>query len=219
MAPKAPNPDQNRPKNSQKSPKNPPESSQNAVRSAKRPSPASEPPNSGTKALQKQRPVWVLILALIGVVGGAALFICAVAGLFNQSPKATLDPEYLAATSTETNTDGDFLARLTPDGYQTLVDQQKSFVVFVDQTSCMTADRLRGYITQYATEYGIKPYRLMFSDLKQTSLHDQIKFYPSVAVISDGQPIAWLKTNADEDAAAYNDYGAFKTWLGDKLNY
>ena len=206
-------------KKTQKSAKTAPKSDQNAARGAKKPLAASEPSKSGARAPQKQRPVWALLLALLVVVGGSLLFVGAAAGWFSGSPKATLDPEYIAATSDATNTDGDFLTRLTPEDYQKLVEEQKSFVIFVDQPACVTADRLRGYTTQYASEHGVKPYRMMFSDLKKTALHNQVKYYPSFVVVSDGTPIAWLKTDADEDAAAYNDYGAFKTWLGDKLNY
>lgn len=162
-------------------------------------------------------PIWALILALIVVVGSGVLFVGAVAGWFNQPPTATLDPEYITATSTLENTDGDFLALLTPEDYQKLIDEQKSFVVFIDQTGCMTAERVRGYATQYAAENGIKPYRLMFSNLKDTALNAQVKYYPSVAVISDGAPIAWLRADADEDAAIYNDYGAFQAWLNTHL--
>ena len=170
-----------------------------------------------SKKTQKQRPVWALLLALLVVVGGSLLFVAAATGWFSGSPKATLDPEYITATSSETNADGDFLARLTPEDYQKLVDEQKSFVVFIDQTACVTADRLRGYAIQYASEHGIKPYRMMFSDLKKTPLHGQVKYYPSFVVVSDGTPIAWLRTDADEDATAYNDYAAFEAWLSDKI--
>lgn len=184
---------------------------------AKTPNQPTKSTNSAKPSKKDTYPVWALILALIVVVGGGILFVGAVAGWFNQSPTATLDPEYITATSTLENTDGDFLALLTPEDYQQLINDQKSFVVFIDQTGCMTAERVRGYVTQYAAENGIKPYRLMFSNLNDTPLKEQVKYYPSVAVISDGQPIAWLKTDADEDTAAYNDYTAFQTWLNQKL--
>lgn len=181
--------------------------------------PDNSPKSAPTNPRKGTWPVWALILALVVVVGSGVLFVGAVAGWFNQPPTATLDPEYVTATSTLENADGDFLALLTPEDYQKLIDEQKSFVVFIDQTGCMTAERVRGYITQYAAENGIKPYRLMFSNLKDTALNAQVKYYPSVAVISDGTPIAWLRADADEDATIYNDYGAFETWLNSKLSH
>lgn len=202
----------------QKSTKTGPKTGQNVPRALQTPPEASHTPKQAPKAAQKSWPVWALILALIGVVGGATLFVCAAAGLFNQPQKVTLDPEYLAATSDLTNADGIFLELLTPERYQELVDQQKSFLLFVDQTDCTTANRLRGYLTEYTAATGVKPYRLMFSDLKQTSLKGQVKYYPSVVLISDGQPIAWLKTDSEADAPAYNDYAAFESWLNSNLN-
>lgn len=161
----------------------------------------------------KSKPVWALILALILVVGCTLLFVGAAAGWFSEPTLVTLDPEYYTSDTSLENTDGDFLALLTATDYQSLIDQQKSFLIFIDQTNCNNADRMRTYVQDYATESGIKPYRMMFSELKNTNLKGQVKYYPSVVVISRGRPVAWLDADSDADAPAYNDYTAFKTWL------
>ena len=87
-------------------------------------------------------------------------------------------------------------------------------MVFVDQDGCTTADRLRGYVKDWAASAGVKVYRMMFSEVKESSLHDAVKYYPSVAVVSRGHVVGALRADSDEDAAAYNDYEAFRGWMG-----
>jgi hypothetical protein len=70
----------------------------------------------------------------------------------------------------------------------------------------------------YGGATGVKAYRMMFSDVRNSSLHDYVKYYPSVVVVSRGKPIVWLRADADEDSDAYNDEEAFKKWLSKYLN-
>lgn len=165
---------------------------------------------------RKKLPVWALVLLLFAIIGGTTLFICAVAGIFGPQ-KVSLSPEYYAEDSSLTLSDGIFLELLTPERLAELENSDKTFAVFVDQTDCINADRLRGFLTDYTSETGLKIYRIMFSDLKNTDLNGQVKYYPSVAIISNGKLIAWLNANSDADADAYNSYDAFKTWLETKI--
>lgn len=153
---------------------------------------------------KKQMGVLGLVIALVVVLFGSVLFMGAVSGWFD-GQKVTLDPEYIGA-------EADFM-ELDAAGYDALVAAGKSFVVFVDQDGCTTADRLRGFVSDYAAEVGIKVYRMMFSEVKKTSLHDNVKFYPSVAMVSRGKVVGALRADSDEDAAAYNDYDAFRKWV------
>ena len=145
-----------------------------------------------------------LIIALVIVLVGGLLFVGAVSGWFD-GPKLALSEDYL-------NYSGD-LVDISAEDYDNLVNGRESFIVFVDQGGCTTADRLRGYVKDWAAETGIKIYRIMFPEMKETSLHEHIKYYPSVAMIMDGRVIGFLRADKDEDAKMYNDYGAFKQWM------
>ena len=83
----------------------------------------------------------------------------------------------------------------------------------VDQSGCTTADRLREYVTRYMTETGILVYKMMFEQVKESSLHDQVKYYPSVVVVDKGVVRAYLRADSDEDAEVYNNYNAFREWM------
>lgn len=178
-----------------------------AIAGSKTPSKAPSRPQERRKA-----PTWLLVLVLIIVVLGGVLFIGAVSGWFGPS-EVELDPEYYNSDTTLAYEDGDFLELLTPERLSELTGAGKSFVVFIDQSNCVVANRMRGFVTDYAKEAGIKVYRMMFSEMKETPLHEEIKYYPSMAIVSDGSLVAWLDADSDEDAAIYNDYGAFQEWM------
>ena len=218
---------QNSPKTDQKSSKIVPKTAKNTPKRAQTPPEATKGSKVAHTAPRQNYPVWALLTALIVVVGGGFLFVGAAAGWFSGPQTVTLDAEYYTASSpfadpsnpSPDNQDGDFLELLTAEKYQELVDAQKSFLLFVDQTNCSNADRLRGYIADYAAETGVKPYRIMFSTLKDTPLYDQVKYYPSVVLVSDGQPVQYLDPSSDADTEEYNDYAAFKTWLDQSLKH
>ena len=130
----------------------------------------------------------------------------AVSGWFDDG-RVELSPEYL-------NAEEPGLMELSSEEYGKLVDEKKSFIVFVDQNGCTTADKVREFVKNLASEKKMKVYRMMFSDMKETTLHDDIKYYPSVALVSRGKPVVWLRADSDEDADAYNEETAFREWIG-----
>ena len=157
---------------------------------------------------KKQRNVLGLIVTLVAVLLGLVLFAGAMGGWFDDN-KVVLDVEYYCGE----NCDGEYMD-LDGAGYEELVRDGGSFVVFVDQSGCTTADRLSGYVKDYAREARVKVYRMMFSEARETSLHDYVKYYPSVVVVSKGRVAGYLRADSDEDADMYNDYDAFRGWMG-----
>lgn len=155
-------------------------------------------------AKKKNRKILPLVMALIVVVLGSILFVGAASGWFDNH-KVKLDAEYYA--------DGAEFMELTTGEYEGLIEAKKSFVVMVDQSGCTTADRLREYVTRYMTETGILAYRMMFEEVKESSLYTQVKYYPSVVVVSRGRVMAYLRADSDEDAEEYNNYDEFKDWM------
>ncbi len=155
-----------------------------------------------------------LAVALVVVVLGGVLFVGAASGWFDGGKKVVLDAEYVCGTEC----DGEFLegesgAGLTASEYEELIVAKKSFILLVDQGGCTTAERLKGYMRDFAKEAGVKVYRMTFSEVKNSSLHEKVKYYPSVVVVSRGEVIGFLRADSDDDAKMYNDYEEFKGWL------
>ena len=148
-----------------------------------------------------------LIIALVVVLFGGLLFVGAVSGWFDNS-KVVLDAEYLC----KDDCDGEYL-ELSKEDYEKLIKDEKSFIVFIDQGGCKTADTLRSFMVDFARSKGIKVYKMMFEDEKETSLHDTVKYYPSVVMISNGKVVGYLRADSDEDAPMYNNYEDFEKWI------
>ena len=150
----------------------------------------------------------VLVVLLIAIIAGGVLFVGAVAGWFGDTA-VMLDEEY------ECKDEQCDLVELV--NVQELLDEKKSFVVFIDQNGCKTADRLREFVTDYVKEEKVSIYKMMFSEMKKTVLNDYIKYYPSIAIIERGEVKYFLRADADEDAEEYNNYEVFKKWMGEHL--
>lgn len=159
---------------------------------------------------KKKRQIGIvgLLVSLLVVVVGSVLFVGAVSGWFSEA-KVELDAEYFA--------DIDGFLEIDAEKYDEMINAKKSFIVFVDQNGCNTADRLREYVLRYAKDKGITISRIMFADMKESLLHNSVKYYPSVAIIEKGDVRTYLRADSDEDAVIYNDYEEFKTWMEKSL--
>lgn len=156
--------------------------------------------------------VWQLVLLLIIVVGGGTFFVGMSAGWLDEK-EITLDAEMYCGESC-----GSYLLDIDARRYNELVEEEKTFMLLVDQGGCRTADRLRNFAESYAREVGVKIYRMMFEEMKETDLYGRVKYYPSVVIVSRGVPAVWLRADKDEDAEEYNDYDSFRKWVEGHLS-
>lgn len=156
----------------------------------------------------KSLKIVILVVALVAVVIGGILFVGAVSGWFSGGTKVVLDEgDYCGEDCTR-----EFMDLTVPE-YEEKVAKGDSFVLFVDQSGCYTADRLREFVLNWADMAGTKVYRMMFSEVRECSLRDSVKYYPSVVLISRGKPVAWLRADENADSDAYNFEDKFREWI------
>ena len=163
----------------------------------------------------KQKQSWKigiggLIVLLLLVVSGGVLFVGAVSGWFEDST-IVIDEEF------DCEEECDKFIDIEAEGYEDLIKAEKSFVILVDQNGCTTADRLRGFTRNWAKENGKKVHRIMFEEMKETSLHESVKYYPSVVLVGEGKVKGFLRADADADAEMYNDEEVLKGWVNARI--
>ncbi len=158
----------------------------------------------GRKEKKKQRQILSFIIFLVVILIGVTVAVGVMGGWFTEE-KVVLGEEYLGGFTE--------LKDISAEEYEELIDRKDSFVLLVDQSGCTTADTVRGFVKDWATEKGVKVQKIMFSEMKGTSLHDYVKYYPSIVVISRGKPVGYLRADSDEDAEIYNNYEAFIDWI------
>ena len=108
------------------------------------------------------------------------------------------------------------LVKITASMYDKMIEEKKTFVVFVDQDACTTADTLREYVKKWSDETGQLVYRMMFTEMRKSSLYESVKYFPSVAIITNGEVSKWLNTDSDEDKDKFSSYDSFKSWISEK---
>ena len=153
-----------------------------------------------------------LIIALVGILIGGLLFMGAVSNWFS-GPKAEIDAEYYC----EEDCGEETFMELTKDGYKELTNAKKSFVVFIDKDGCTTADKMRGFLDDYIKNNKMKIYRMDYDDMKETSMHELVKRYPSVVIVVKGKVFKFLRDDNNEDVDAFESKEAFESWMGKYL--
>lgn len=99
------------------------------------------------------------------------------------------------------------------DDFSKLISEKKSFLLFIDQTACITADGLRDIAVRLSEEKSLKIYHIMWQEARDTTLHEKIRYYPSFAVIREGNLVDWLDADSDEDIDRYKEYHSLLSWL------
>lgn len=149
-----------------------------------------------------KKSVKILIASLAGIVIISGSIIFAVNILSDH--KFRLDDEYYAENK-EMNID--------KDEYEKLISDKKSFVVLVDKPGCITTPGMRKNMSEFPEDTQFKYYRIMWEDAKESSLHEYVKFVPSVAIVYKGEVKQWLQADRDEDTKYFENADDLKDWI------
>ncbi|MBQ1298552.1 hypothetical protein IIY24_01810 [Candidatus Saccharibacteria bacterium] len=145
-----------------------------------------------------------VIIALVVILFVSVIMAGAMSGWFD-GPRPKLSSKYYGDTA-------EFIEMMGPD-YDELIASGETALIFIDQNGCTTADRVREFSMNLMNEKGINVYKMMFTDVKNSTLHDYVKYYPSFVVVSEGEVKTFLRADHDEDADMYNEYEAFLRWV------
>lgn len=150
----------------------------------------------------------ILAIVALGVVmavaGGLGLMI-----ILRPKP-VTLEQEYYQSSE---------MLSLNKAEYEELLAQKKSFVVLVDNPGCTTTQRMREMMANFPDELDFSYYQFMWPEVEKSSLHEYVKYYPSVVIIDDGRVAYYLRADADEDARYYNSAEDLKNWLKQRIDF
>lgn len=148
----------------------------------------------------------IIIFAL-----GVVCFLVGLVGLIVSSLTARFSLDEEEYSSSE-------FVDIDASSYASLVENKKNFLLLVDQSGCITAEGLKNITSDLMKENGFRVHRIMYGEMRETSLYGEVKYYPSFVIFREGQPIAWLKADADEDTIRYKDKNALLSWLETYIN-
>lgn len=143
---------------------------------------------------------------LFGFVMGviAAILLLSVTILIFRDSRVVLSAEYRG--------DGG-VGTITIDELRTMTEEKKSFLLFVSQPECKTAVKLREILQELISEYPIQIFEVSFSELKESGLANEVRFYPSLIVYRQGKIADFLDANDSADTEAYNSLDGLRAWL------
>ena len=99
-----------------------------------------------------------------------------------------------------------------------LIDDRESFVLFVYQPGCVNSANFEKVLDEFIDDEDILIKRIAFSDIKDTSIGDDIKYYPSFAIFNKGTMVDYLDAESSEDLNYYNSLSDFKDWFTSYVN-
>lgn len=94
-----------------------------------------------------------------------------------------------------------------------LENDKKTFVVYVYQPFCSTSDDLDNYLTDFIGTYKITFYKILFSNIKDTTINKYVKYCPSVVIYYKGKIVSYLDASLSKDADYYKSTENFKNWF------
>lgn len=107
----------------------------------------------------------------------------------------------------------DSIKEIGIDELNRLIDNKKSFAIFIYQPKCITSFDFENVLNEFIEEEKISIYKIAFSDIKDTKIGKSIKYYPSFIVYNKGRMVDFLRANKNEDVKYYLSKKGFKSWF------
>lgn len=99
-----------------------------------------------------------------------------------------------------------------------LKENKKSFIVFTYNNYCMLEIPCDEIFKKVMNKYNISFLYLPYEEMKNTFIYDEVKLAPSVILIKEGEIVAYLDAESDEDLIKYQDTEEFEKWLTSYIN-
>lgn len=158
--------------------------------------------------MRKKTGIIISAIAVTGLlVTGAIILI-----LNNKGPKIPfrLDDEYYTSSGSEI---------IDSAKYEELIANKKSFLVMIDKPGCVITQSMRNNMSNFPSDMQFKYYHMYWDEVTGSSLHEYVKFTPSVAIIHEGKVLDWLQADKDEDTEYFEDAEALQRWIRQYIEF
>lgn len=94
-----------------------------------------------------------------------------------------------------------------------LKENKKSFIVFTYNNYCILETPCDEVFKKVMDKYSLSFLYLPYEEMKNTFIYNEVKMAPSVILIKEGNIVAYLDAESDEDLPKYQDVDEFDKWL------
>ena len=105
------------------------------------------------------------------------------------------------------------IIEIDKDKLENLIDDKESFALFIYQPACVTSSNFEKVIKEFLEENSITIYMIAFSNIKETSLGENVKYYPSFAIYNKGKLIDNLEADKNDDLKYFESKKGFQKWF------
>lgn len=145
--------------------------------------------------MKKGRVIIPLLLLVISLI---------TSGCIKEDNTFYLDSQYYGSSK---------LNETDADSLENLLEEKETFALFVYQPLCAASEDFKDVLTDFTKENGMSFYKITYSKLKETSLKEAVKYYPTLVIIREGEIVDFLESDSAEDYNYYKTSDGFKTWF------
>lgn len=137
------------------------------------------------------------------------IIICLFLSACTNSSKFSIEKEYYKESK---------FIDVTSEDIKELKENKKSFIVFTYNNYCMLEIPCDEIFKKVMNKYNISFLYLPYEEMKNTFIYDEVKLAPSVILIKEGEIVAYLDAESNEDLLKYQDTEEFEKWLTSYIN-
>lgn len=138
------------------------------------------------------------------------IFAVLVVGIFflkvNTNEKITIDDKYYQ--------NGNYIEVTNEE----LDNLDGNFIVFVHNGFCSMGVSCEEVFKEYMEEQKIDFLKIHIDYFKDSKYFDEVKYSPTVIIVSNNKVVAYLDANSDKDNQKYQDIKEFKKWISKYVN-
>lgn len=110
------------------------------------------------------------------------------------------------------------LVEVTTSDIENKLNNKESFLLFTYNNYCTLEIPCEDIFEEFTKKYQLSILSIPFDDFKKTSLHQKVKYAPSVLIIKEGKIVSYLDANAKSDLEKYQDIEVFASWIKEYIN-
>ena len=123
-------------------------------------------------------------------------------GCNKNTQKFTLDKKYY-------NT-GEFI-KVKSDDLSKL--DNENYILYTYNNYCAFSIPCEDVFKEFMSKYKIDFLSISFKEFKKTKFYKKIKYAPSIIIIKEGNIVAYLDPNSDDDIDKYQDANKLEEWI------
>ena len=105
------------------------------------------------------------------------------------------------------------ITEIDVDTFKKLEKDEKEFAIFVYLPGCTSCAKFKEVLSEFDEANKIEFYTISITEVKGTSILDNIEFAPSMLIYKDGKVVDALDATSDKDKSALTTVDGFTKWL------